>query len=527
MQTQSEERDRLRYEFDLKRDITEQFGPLLQGNLQLGAALNTLFVDSVRLHIAVSKQVEKVLFLERAGAVQLIEPDVCAAIARHLRADVFETELANVKNAMRHLYDPLSVANGNPLARLAVKKQLEINSRSVAGQSLFDLFAHLLPGEAVSAMAPVDHVSFAEHIRAKAFGPTPNLRLVECWYQASLYGLIKQSAWLSFTREATIEVRLDEAGEEDGVPTFSTVFETLSTRSKAIGEGVFFLGAMIALHTCEVKRPENLQDAPEKAVERTNVGLLALIDFYNAIPSREALKLAARHIYGEVASPNAPAVSKQAYVEMIEKMIERLPYEHDAPAMRVGKDLADISSVLPMVYSRIVVELDRIMRSGRDEFFDACVGPACYTPAQNVYIKVHSVATMRAIGAALNLHAQVAAHHKDFASYNEQELYPRAIESALSMLEDMPDLLAFYDPYTHQHLLQALQEMQGQAAVFLEAAAINGDAEPGDIETGMALLKKSARSIRRNERLSPESRNRYAQVLTAAVDRLKAASAAA
>ena len=118
----------------------------------------------------------------------MVESDVCAAIARHLDATAVESELKNVKNAMRHLCDALSLANGNPLARLAVKKQLELNSRTRHGQGLFAQFSDQLPPEALNGLAPVDHVSFAEHLRVKAFGPTPALRLVECWYQASLFG---------------------------------------------------------------------------------------------------------------------------------------------------------------------------------------------------------------------------------------------------------------------------------------------------------------------------------------------------
>ena len=524
MRAQTIERDRSRFEFDLKRDITDQFGPLLQSNLQVGSALNTLFVESVRLHIAVSKQVEKVRFLQRAGAVQLIEPDICVAIAKHIDAEAVDSELQNVKNAMRRLYDALSVANGNPLARLAVKKQLEINSRTPTGKALFALFSHMLPDQTLNGLAPVDHASFAEHISVKALGSTPVLRLVECWYQASLFGLIEQSTWLKFTREGTIEFRLDEAGEKDGMATFSNVFNKLQMRSEAIGEGVFFLGSLIGLHMQTVKRPDHLVNAPDESVLRVNVGFLALIDFYNAIPSKEALKLAAKQIYGSDSTETEPPPgSEGSYVDMIERMIERLPYEHDSPDMRKGKSAAATSSVLPMVYSRIVVDLDRTIRDLGDEFFDRCVGPTVFTPAQNAYIQVDAVSDLRSIGTAYEIHAQANAHYKDFASYVEQQLHEKAVDSALRMLRDMVVLLGFYDPYIHQQHLNALKKMHLHAISFFEAAAINGEIEPGDIHSFSEMLALTDRSVRKNERLSPESRQAYAAMVQDAAQRIEAA----
>lgn len=525
MRAQTIERDRSRFEFDLKRDVTEQFGPLLQSNLQVGSALNTLFVESVRLHIAVSKQVEKVMFLERAGAISLVESDVCAAIARHLDATAVESELKNVKNAMRHLCDALSLANGNPLARLAVKKQLELNSRTRHGQGLFAQFSDQLPPEALNGLAPVDHVSFAEHLRVKAFGPTPALRLVECWYQASLFGLMQQSTWMKFTREGTIEFRLDEAGKKDGVDTYSTVFNKLHQRSEAIGEGLFFLGALIALHTQTMQRPDHLTHGPDEAVWRVNVGLLALIDFYNALPSKEALKLAAKQIYGGDSPATAPPPGTDAsYVEMIEKMIERLPYEHDSPDMRQGKATGDIRSVLPQVYSRIVVSLDEVIREERDGFFDRCIGPASFTPAQNAYVQVISIADLRSAGTAQEIHAQVKVHCQDFSSYVEQQLHDKAMGGAMRMLREMVDLLAFYDPYIHQLQLRELQRMHLDAIGFFESLATKGEVATNDIKPCIEVLTQSARSVSRNERLSPASRQAYSATLLNAVQRLQATS---
>lgn len=526
MRAQTIARDRSRFEFDLKRDITEQFGPLLQSNLLVGAALNTLFVDSVRLHIAVSKQIEKVLFLERAGAIKLIETDTCAAIARHINVGDIDNEIKNVKNAMLHLYDALSVANGDPLARLAVKKQLELNSRFDIGQDFFTLFSDLLPVNALNGLAPVDHVSFAEHIRAKAFGPTPALRLVECWFQASLFGLTQQSTWLKFTPEGTIEFRLDEAGEKDGVATFTAILNKLQQRNEAIGEGLFFLGALIALHTQAVERPTYLNEPPDSAVWRVNVGLLALIDFYNAIPSKEALKLAAKQIYGGETRATEPLLRTDAsYADMIAHMIDRLPYEHDSPDMRLDKDGADTCSVLPLVYSRIVVSLDQLIREQGSDFFESCIGPACFTPAHNAYVQVHSVADIRSAGIALDIHVQVNSHFKDFSNYFEQQIYEKALNSALHMLREMVELLAFYDPYIHQLHLQELQKMHQYAIAFLEAVATTAEAPSGDIEKCLEILTLSAKSIRRNERLSPESRQAYATTLLSAVERIKAALA--
>ncbi len=524
MRAQTIARDRSRFEFDLKRDITEQFGPLLQSSLLVGSALNTLFVDSVRLHIAVSKQIEKVLFLERAGAIKLIETDACAAIARHIDVGAFDNELKNVKNAMRHLYDALSVANGDPLARLAVKKQLELNRRTDIGQDFFTLFSHLLPINVLNGLAPVDHVSFAEHIRVKAFGPTPALRLVECWFQASLFGLTQQSTWLKFTPEGTIEFRLDEAGEKEGVATFTTILNTLLQRSEAIGEGLFFLGALTALHTQAVERPAHLNEPPNSAVWRVNVGLLALIDFYNAIPSKEALKLAAKQIYGGDIRATEPLLCTDvSYADMIEHMIDRLPYEHDSPGMRVDKAGTDTCSVLPLVYSRILVSLDQLIRDQGGDFFESCIGPACFTPAQNAYVQVQSVADIRSVGIALNIHSQVNSHFKDFSNYFDQQIHEKALNSALHMLREMVDLLAFYDPYIHQMHLQELQKMHLYAIAYLEAVATNGEATSDNIENCLEVLTISARSIRRNERLSPESRQTYATTLLNAVQRIKSA----
>lgn len=527
LHAQTTERDRSRFEFDLKRDIIEQFGPLLKSNQEVGSVLNTLFVESARLHIAVSKQVERVFFLESIGSLLLIEADICPAIARHIDADAVDSELKNVKSAMRHLYEAL-VANGTPLARLAVKKQLEINSRpGGAGQTLCDLFSHLLPAEVLIGLAPVDHASFAEHIKTMDLNPTP-LRLVECWYQASLFGLIQQSTYLKFTGEGTIETRLDEAGEKDGVDTFSTVYKKLSQRSEAISEGLFFLGSLIALHKQTLERSGHLLDAPDHTVWRVNAGLLALIDFYNATPSKEALKLAAKQIYGSDSLATVPPPGTEgSYVDMIEKSIERLPYDHDAPGMRQGKEAADVSSILPLVYSRILVALDQIIREQRDKFFDLCIGPARLTPAQNAYIQVLSVANLRSIGAALEIHAQASTHYKEFLSYFERELYEKAVDSALLMLRDMVKLLRYYDPHTHHVHLEALQKMHLHAVAFLEAVATNGEVGSGDIDACVEVLTLSADSVRLNERLSPDSRQSYAATLLDAVQRIRAALAPA
>lgn len=528
MRAQTIERDRSRFEFDLKRDITEQFGPLLQSNLQVGAALNTLFVESVRLHRAVSKQVEKVLFLELAGAIKLIDVEVCSAIAMHFKMNAVDHELTSVKNAMRHLYEALSVANGNPLARLAVKKQLEINGGADGEKTLFDIFSHLLPTQTLGAFAPVDHASFAEHVRVKAFGPTPELRLVESWHQASLFGLMQHSTWLHISPEGMINLRLDEAGEKDGLPTVSTARKRLLSRSEVIGEGLFFLGALIALHTETVQRPEHLgqSDEAEDTVWRVNAGLLALVDFYNAIPSKNALKKAARHIYESAGQDLIPPPgSELSYVDMIDQMIERLPYEHDSPGMRKGKKLAEISSTLPRTLSRIVIELERNIRESGDKFFDLCIGPTSFTTAQNAYTHALSIANLRAIEVALEVHTQASVHYKDFDSYLEQELYARAIDSALLMLTQTVHLLGFYDPATDLARLIDVQTMQLNAARFLADVATNGNVDPANVRKCIEEINKCAHSVHGNERLLPESRRANAQLLLDAAQQIEDALA--
>jgi preprotein translocase subunit SecG len=523
MQAQSNERERARYEFDLKRDITEQFGPLMQSNLLMGAALNTLFVESVRLNRAVSLEVERVLFSERAGLVKLIEADPCLAIARHVNADAFKTELQNVKGAMQKLYDALSVASGNPLARLAVEKQLEINDRSDVGRALLDVYAKDIPPQALSALAPVDYASFAEHIRVKGFGVTPTVRLVECWFQASLYGVREHESWLKFTPGGDIQCRLDSAGEKDGLLTYSTVVKKLLTRSESIGEGLFFLGSLIALHTESVARPESFSNAPDHETWRVNLGVLALVDFYNAIPSKEALSLAARAIYGDDSAMSADSTHpNQVYTAII----ERLPYKHDAPSMRGGKNPDDILSVLPKVYSRIMVSLDQDMRSRDGEFFNLCIGPKRFTPDQNQYVKVVSIAGFRSIGIAMEIHVQVNAHYKDFVSYLAQELYGNAQQSLNLLLAEMVALLAFYDPNTHERQITALYEMHMRGAAYLEAAATNGDLEQADLIKCVGLLQDSINSVQRNEHMSPDSRSAYATSLRDAIGRIAEAAGA-
>lgn len=522
MQAQSNERERARYEFDLKRDITEQFGPLMQSNLLMGAALNTLFVESVRLNRAVSLEVERVLFSERAGLVKLIEADPCLAIARHVKTDAFKTELQNVKGAMQKLYDALSVASGNPLARLAVEKQLEINGQSEVGRALLEIYAKDIPPQAVSALAPIDYASFAEHIRVKGIGATPTVRLVECWFQASLYGVLEHQSWLKFTSEGDIQYRLDSAGEKDGLLTYSAVAKKLFTRGESIGEGLFFLGSLIALHTESIARPESFSNAPDHETWRVNLGVLALVDFYNAIPSKEALALAAQAIYGDDSSMSADTTHPSKVYTAI---IERLPYKHDAPGMRAKKNLDDIFSVVPKVYSRIIISLDQEMRSPDGTFFNLCIGPKRFTSDQNQYVKVVSIADFRSIGIALEIHAQVNAHYKDFDSYLAQKLYGNAQQSLNLLLAEMVALLAFFDPNLHERHISALYEMHMRGVTYLEAAATNGDIEPADLTKCIDLLQDSIHSVHRNERMSPDSRNTYATMLKEAIGRIRAAAA--
>lgn len=145
-----------------------------------------------------------------------------------------------------------------------------------------------------------------------------------------------------------------------------------------------------------------------RAVWRVSVGLLALIDFYNALPSKEALKLAAKQIYGGDSPATAPPPRIDAsYVEMIEKMIERLPYEHDSPDSGRARPPVISAQCCRRFYSRIVVSLDKVIREERDGFFDRCIGPASFTPAQNAYVQVISIADLRSAGTAQGIHAQV------------------------------------------------------------------------------------------------------------------------
>jgi len=520
MQALSNERERVRYEFDLKRDITEQFGPLMQSNLQIGAALNALLVESVRLNRAVSKEVERVMFDQRVGIITLTEPEHCQAIARHVKSEAFESVLQNVKGALHQLYEALSVANGNPLARLAVAKQLEINTQSSAGRALLDLFSSGLPKQAVAALAPVDFANFAEHIRVKAQGVTPALRLVECWAQASLYGALQHDSWLPFTSKGDAVFRLDSSGEKEGIPAFKTVVKKLLRRNESIGEGLFFLGSLIALHTENVELSENLLSGSNDNTWRVNLGVLALVDFYNAIPSKEALKLAAHEIYGDDQSMNADMTHPN---QLYAAIIERLPYEHDSPSMRLDKDLDSIRSVLPKVYSRIIVSLDQDMRTGNGEFFNLCVGPRFDTPAYIQYIKATSIANIRTIEVALKIQAQTDVHFRDFHAYLKQEMYERAHISLNYMLGEMVILLAYYNPDVHSYLYEKLSQMYIDVTNYLQTAAKNKKLESSICEKFIGLLRASISSVQKNEGMDPESRIMTAQWLHEVIGRIEVA----
>jgi hypothetical protein len=523
IQAQSNERERVRHEFDLKREIREDLSPLMQSNHLMGTALNTLFVESVKLSRTVSLEVERVIFSERAGRIEFVDADICHAIAGHVNVEVYKAELQSVKSAMENVYSTLSVANGNPIAQLAVAKQLEINGQSGVGRTLFDIFGKDLPAPGLTALAPVDYASFAEHLRLKCVGVIPAVRLVECWFQASLYGVLENESWLKFTAEGNIQYRLDSAGEKNGVLTYRAVAEKLLNRSESHREGLFFVGSLIALHTASVERPKHLSGGPDEMTWRVNLGVLALVDFYNAIPSKEALKLAAREYYGDDSAMSAdPHHPNQLYADGVDRFF----YEHDSPSMRAGKSPENVRSVLPKEFSHNMVKLDQDIRSRHGEFFNLCIGPPCFTPAQNQYVKVSSIASFRTIAIALKIHAQVNVHYRDFRSYLMQELYKNAQKRLNILLAEMVDLLAFYDPNTHGEQITSLHEMHMRGAAYLEAAATNDDVEFGDLNKCIDLLQDSIKSVQRNEQMSPDSRRAYAASLHDAIQRITVAAGA-
>ena len=145
--------------------------------------------------------------------------------------------------------------------------------------------------------------------------------------------------------------------------------------------------------------------------------------------------------------------------DIIEHMIDRFPCEHDFPDMRLDKAGSGICSVLPLIHSRIVVSIDQLIREQGRDFLESCIGPAFFTPAQTAYVPIQSVADIHSAGIAFDINVQVNLHFKDLSNYFEQKIHEKALNSALHMLREMVELLAFYNPYIHQLHFRELQKI--------------------------------------------------------------------